>query len=182
MLVSLITQIYLLSLDSLCLLRTKTIRRYYPLRIVEVSACHAFGSWSRSIRFQSLPGCRSCPGTRPLVDARTKGSYCPIHGLECLFDTITKLSTVAKKRLLIDIAAIRENYSNSYLTTSLMPHHDIIWQTFLPTKAQIPRYFATLWRQNASFILSTNGFSLETNYAFRNVSSIDLGSFSYFLK
>ncbi len=28
---------------------------------------------------------------------------------KCLFDTITKLSTVAEKRLLIDIAAIREN-------------------------------------------------------------------------
>ncbi len=33
-----------------------------------------------------------------------------------LFDTITKLSTFAEKRLLIDIAAIRENYSNSDLS------------------------------------------------------------------
>ncbi len=33
---------------------------------------------------------------------------------KCLFDTITKLST--EKRHLIDIAAIRENYSNGDLT------------------------------------------------------------------
>ena len=35
---------------------------------------------------------------------------------KCLFDTITKLSTVAEKRLLIDIATIRESYSTGDLT------------------------------------------------------------------
>ncbi len=35
---------------------------------------------------------------------------------KCLFDTITKLSTVSEKRLLIDISAIREAYSNGDLT------------------------------------------------------------------
>ncbi len=35
---------------------------------------------------------------------------------KCLFDSITKLSTVSEKRLLIDIAAIRENYFNGDLT------------------------------------------------------------------
>ncbi len=35
---------------------------------------------------------------------------------KCLFDTITKLSTVSEKRLLIDIAAIREAYTNGDLT------------------------------------------------------------------
>ena len=34
---------------------------------------------------------------------------------KCLFDTITKLSTVSEKRLLIDITAIRENYTNGNL-------------------------------------------------------------------
>ena len=33
-----------------------------------------------------------------------------------LFDTITKLSTVSEKRLLIDIAAIRETYTNGDLS------------------------------------------------------------------
>ena len=35
---------------------------------------------------------------------------------KCLFDTITKLSTVSEKRLLIDIAAIRETYTNGDLS------------------------------------------------------------------
>ena len=35
---------------------------------------------------------------------------------KCLFDTITKLSSVSEKRLLIDIAAIRETYSNGDLS------------------------------------------------------------------
>ncbi len=35
---------------------------------------------------------------------------------KCLFDTITKLSTVSEKRVLIDISAIREAYSNGDLT------------------------------------------------------------------
>ena len=34
---------------------------------------------------------------------------------KCLFDTITKLSTVSEKRLLIDIAAIRKNYTSGDL-------------------------------------------------------------------
>ena len=38
---------------------------------------------------------------------------------KCLFDTITKLSTVSEKRLLIDIAAIREAYTNGDLTNVL---------------------------------------------------------------
>ena len=35
---------------------------------------------------------------------------------KCLFDTITKMTTVAEKRLLIDIACIRESYSNGDLS------------------------------------------------------------------
>ena len=35
---------------------------------------------------------------------------------KCLFDTINKLTTVAEKRLLIDIASIRESYSNGDLS------------------------------------------------------------------
>lgn len=35
---------------------------------------------------------------------------------KCLFDTITKLSTVSEKRLLIDIAAIREMYTKGELS------------------------------------------------------------------
>ena len=33
-----------------------------------------------------------------------------------LFDTITKLSTIAEKRILIDVAAIRQSYSSGELT------------------------------------------------------------------
>ena len=35
---------------------------------------------------------------------------------KCIFDTITKLSSVSEKRLLIDIASIREDYSTGVLT------------------------------------------------------------------
>lgn len=35
---------------------------------------------------------------------------------KCLFDTITKLSTVSEKRLLIDISVIRESYTNGDLS------------------------------------------------------------------
>lgn len=35
---------------------------------------------------------------------------------KCIFDTITKLSTISEKRLLIDVASIRESYTNGDLT------------------------------------------------------------------
>ncbi len=45
---------------------------------------------------------------------------------KCPFDTITKLSTVAEKRFLIDIASIRETTETMTSLTSSMLHHDII--------------------------------------------------------
>ncbi len=39
---------------------------------------------------------------------------------KCLFDTITKLSTVSEKRFLIDIAAIGEAYTTGDLTNVLI--------------------------------------------------------------
>lgn len=31
---------------------------------------------------------------------------------KCMFDTITKLSTISEERMIIDIASIRESYTN----------------------------------------------------------------------